>query len=56
MVILRIFILILWTPLKIVLLGPSQEAVLAKWIGALDLGSLVREDEGSNPSILNYLV
>ena len=26
------------------------------WIGALDLGSFVREDEDSNPSVPNYLV
>ena len=29
---------------------------MAKWIGALDLGSFVREDEGSNPSVPYYLV
>ena len=32
------------------------KAVLAEWIGALDLGSFVWEDKGSNPSLPNYLV
>ena len=32
------------------------KAVLAEWIGALDLGSLVRDGEGSNPSVPNYLI
>jgi len=29
---------------------------MAKWIGALDLGSCVRNGEGSNPGVPNHLV
>ena len=33
-----------------------QQAVLAEWVGALDSGSLVWEDAGSNPSVPNSSV
>ena len=34
----------------------APHGIRAEWIGALDLVSFVREGQGSNPSVPNYLV